>query len=54
MDGGQKKMSDTDMSNVMNQINNMLKNNEIPDDLKNIISSFSNGSSMHSSNNTND
>lgn len=27
-------MNDTDMSNVINQINNMLKNNEIPSDLK--------------------
>lgn len=37
-------MNDTDMSNVINQINNMLKNNEIPSDLKNIINNFSNNS----------
>ena len=29
-------MSD-DMNNIMNQINTMLKNNEFPDDLKNIL-----------------
>lgn len=33
-----------DMSNLMNQINNMIKNNQIPDDVKNIISNMSNNS----------
>lgn len=27
-------MSEADMSNLMNQINSMLQNNEIPDDIK--------------------
>ena len=34
-----------DMSNLMNQINNMMKNNQIPDDIKNIINNMSQGSS---------
>ena len=34
-----------DMSNLMNQINNMMKNNQIPDDIKNIINSMSQNSS---------
>lgn len=33
-----------DMSSLMNQINNMIKNNEIPDDIKNIMNQFSNPS----------
>lgn len=33
-------MSDNDMNNIMNQINNMIKNTEIPDDLKSIINGF--------------
>ena len=37
-------MNETDMSNIMNQINNMIKNNEIPDDIKNMINTFSNSS----------
>ena len=43
-------MNDNDMSNMMNQINDMLKNNEIPSDLKNIIDSFKNSSNNDSSN----
>ena len=43
-------MKDNDMSNMMNQINDMLKNNEIPSDLKNIIDSFKNSSNNDSSN----
>lgn len=31
-----------DMSNLMNQINNMIKNNEIPDEIKNMISGLNN------------
>lgn len=34
-----------DMSNLMEQINNMMKNNQIPDDIKNIINSMSQNSS---------
>ena len=34
-----------DMSNLMNQINNMMKNNQIPDDIKNIINNISQNSS---------
>lgn len=45
-------MNDTDMSNVINQINNMLKNNEIPNDLKNIINNFSNNSNNQPNNNS--
>ena len=37
-------MSEPDMSNIMNQINSMLQNNEIPDDIKNIINNFKNSS----------
>lgn len=33
-----------DMSNLMNQINNMMKNNQIPDDLKNIINNMTKNS----------
>lgn len=29
-----------DMSNLMNQISNMMKNNEIPDEIKNMMNSF--------------
>lgn len=38
-------MSEADMSNLMNQINSMLQNNEIPDDIKNMINNFRNSSS---------
>ena len=38
-------MNETDMSNIMNQINNMIKNDEIPDNIKNMINNFSNSSS---------
>lgn len=34
-----------DMSNLMEQINNMMKNNQIPGDIKNIINSMSQNSS---------
>ncbi len=39
-----------DMSNLMNQINNMMKNNEIPDDIKNMINSITNNSGNNSEN----
>lgn len=41
-----------DMSNIMNQINHMMKNNEIPDDIRNIISNIT-GNSQNSSENQN-
>ena len=37
-------MSEADMSNLMNQINSMLQNNEIPDDIKSMINNFKNSS----------
>ena len=37
-------MSEPDMSNIMNQINSMLQNNEIPDDIKNMFNNFKNSS----------
>lgn len=37
-------MSEADMSNIMEQINKMMKNNEFPDDLKNILNNFKNSS----------
>ena len=48
-------MDNNDMSNIMNQINNMIKNNEIPDDIKNMINNFSSSSnnSNSTSNNSN-
>ena len=33
-----------DMSNLMNQINQMMKNNEMPDNIKNIINNITNNS----------
>lgn len=33
-----------DMSNLMNQISNMIKNNEIPDEIKNMMNSLSSNS----------
>ena len=29
-----------DMSDIMNKLNSMLKNNELPDDIKNIVNNF--------------
>lgn len=43
-------MNDNDMSNIMKQLNNMMQNNEFPDNIKEAINSFKNSSS---SNNTN-
>lgn len=31
-----------DMSNLMNQISNMIKNNEIPDEIKSMMNGFAN------------
>ena len=41
-------MNENDMSNIVNQLNKMMQNNEIPDGLKDIVNNFKN-----SSNNTN-
>lgn len=41
-------MSENDMSNIVNQLNKMMQNNEIPNSLKDIVNNFKN-----SSNNTN-
>lgn len=37
-------MSEVDMSNIMEQINKMMKNNEFPEDLKDILNNFKNSS----------
>lgn len=37
-------MNENDMSNLMNQINQMLKNNDVPEDLKNIVNNLKNSS----------
>ncbi len=42
-----------DMSNMINKINNMIKNNEIPDEIKNIVNQF-NSSNDNSDNKCND
>ena len=42
-----------DMSNIMNQINHMMKNNEIPDDIKNIINNITSNSQNNSENKNN-
>ena len=42
-----------DMSNLMEQINNMVKNNQIPDDIKNIISNMAQNSSTSSNSESN-
>lgn len=46
-------MNNTDMNNIMNQINSMMQNNEIPDDLKNIINNFKSSSNSSNSNKEN-
>ena len=44
-------MSDNNMENIMNQINEMLNSNDIPDDLKNMVNSFKHSSSSNNSSN---
>ena len=39
-------MNNNDMSNIMEQFNKMLQNNEFPDDLKNALNSFKNSSTI--------
>lgn len=41
-----------DVSNILEQINHMMKNNEIPSDIKNMIQNFTSSTSNNSSNNT--
>ncbi len=45
-------MSEADMSNIMDQINRMMQNNDFPDDFKNILNNLKNSSD--SSNNSNE
>ena len=47
-------MNDTDLNNMMKQINNMLQNDELPNDLKNIINNFKNSSNNTDSSNEKD
>lgn len=44
-------MNENDMNNLLNQFNNMVKNNEIPDNLKDIINTFSNSNTNNNNNN---
>lgn len=47
-------MNDNDIENMMNQINKMIQNNEIPNDLKNIINGFKASSNNNSSDKSSD
>ena len=42
-----------DMSDIMNKLNSMLKNNELPDDIKNIVNDFFNSAKNDSSTSSN-
>lgn len=44
-------MSDNSMENIMNQINEMLNSNDIPDDLKNMVNNLKHSSSSNTSSN---
>ena len=46
-------MNENDMINLMNQINQMLKNNDVPEDLKNIVNNLKNSSNNKDSNSSN-
>ena len=46
-------MNDNDMSNVMKQLNNMMQNNEFPDNIKEAINNFKNSSSNNNTNTNN-
>lgn len=46
-------MNENDMGNLMNQINQILKNNDVPDGLKNIVNNLKN-SSNNKDNNSNE
>ena len=41
-----------DMSNIFQKMNDMLKNNQIPEDVKNMLNQFTSGSSNNSSSDT--
>lgn len=45
-------MNENDMSNIVNQLNKMIQNNEIPDGLKDIVNNFKNSSNNNSSSNS--
>ena len=47
-------MNNNDMSNIMEQFNKMLQNNEFPDDLKNALNSFKNSSNNSNSSSNED
>ena len=44
-------MSESNMENIMNQINEMLNSNDIPDDLKNMVNNLKHSSSSNTSSN---
>lgn len=46
-------MNENDMSNLMNQFNQLLKNNDIPSDLKNIVDNLKNSSNSNNFDNAN-
>lgn len=45
-------MNENDMSNIVNQLNKMMQNNEIPDGLKDIVNNFKNSSNNANSSNS--
>lgn len=47
-------MNDNDMSNIMKQLNNMMQNNEFPDNIKEAINNFKNSSRNNNTNTNNE
>ena len=47
-------MNESDMSNIMNELNSMLKKNEFPEDIKKILNNFTNSSNNKNEDNKND
>ncbi len=47
-------MNENDMNNLMNQFSQMLKNKDIPSELKNIVNNLKNSSESNNDNNIND
>lgn len=47
-------MSDNDLGNILNKFNEMVKNNEIPDNFKDIINNFNNSNNSSSDSNNTD
>ena len=43
-----------DMSNIINQLNNMIQNNEIPSDIRNMMNSFANSNNNSANNDIQD